>query len=297
MLVDGNMIKSATSSVAPIPTVVPGPSEHYVTATAIGTRTLWVVCVLMGLSSLAFYGMAYRVPASKRLFHILTAFITTFAFLSYFAMASGDGINLRSSTETISHNHGLPDTTEITHREIYYARYIDWSLTTPLLLLDLALLAGLNGANILVAIVADIIMIMTGLFASYGKNDGQKWGWYTWACIAYLVIIYQIVFNGRNAALNKDSKTKAFFAALAAFTFVLWTVYPIIWGLAEGAELVSVDAEIIGYAILDILAKPVFGFWLLFTHDSMSSTSPSLDGFWSEGWGAGQLRVGDDDEA
>lgn len=141
-------------------------------------------------------------------------------------MATGDGINYNKSVETISHKHGLPDTKETHYREVYYARYIDWSLTTPLLLLDLALLAGLSGANILVAIVADLIMVITGLFASYGDTEGQKWGWYAWACIAYLAIVYQIVFNGRGAAQNKDGKTKAFFAALAGFTFVLWTIYP-----------------------------------------------------------------------
>ena len=58
--------------------------------------------------------------------------------------------------------------------------------------------------------------------------------------------------------------------------------------------MVGLDAEIVGYAILDVLAKPVFGFWLLFTHDSMSSTSPSLEGFWTNGWGSG-VRL--DDEA
>lgn len=45
-----------------------------------------------------------------------------------------------------------------------------------------------------------------------------------------------------------------------------------IWGLADGSRTIDVDAEIIAYAVLDILAKPVFGFWLLFTHDSMSAT-------------------------
>lgn len=45
-----------------------------------------------------------------------------------------------------------------------------------------------------------------------------------------------------------------------------------IWGFADGARVASVNAEIIAYAVLDVLAKAVFGFWLLFTHDSMSST-------------------------
>lgn len=30
-----------------------------------------------------------------------------------------------------------------------------------------------------------------------------------------------------------------------------------IWALSEGAHIIGVDAEIIAYAVLDILAKPV----------------------------------------
>lgn len=43
-----------------------------------------------------------------------------------------------------------------------------------------------------------------------------------------------------------------------------------VWGIADGSRKIDVDAEIIAYAVLDVLAKPVFGFWLLFTHDSLS---------------------------
>jgi len=186
-------------------------------------------------------------------------------------MATGHGISYNSYSETETHKH-VPDTTQTYHRDVYWARYVDWSVTTPLLLLDLCLMAGLSGANILVALVADVIMILTGLFAAYGNNEAQKWGWYTIACIAYLVIIYQLALNGRKAVEGKDSKTKAFYASISGFTLLLWTIYPIIWGIADGAHVVGVDAEIVGYAVLDVLAKPVFGFWLLFTHDSMSST-------------------------
>ncbi|KAI1876762.1 uncharacterized protein JN550_000834 [Neoarthrinium moseri] len=277
----------------PLPTVVPTvPEVHYETLHDTGKRTLWVVCVLMGLSSVAFYAMAMRVPVQKRLFHILTAFITTFAFLSYFAMATGDGIGYHQYAVTETKQHIV---THIFNRQVFWARYIDWSLTTPLLLIDLSLLAGLNGASILVAVVADLIMVLTGLFAAFGHGDGQKWGWYAWACIAYLVIVYQIAQNGTRAVINKDQKTKRFFSLLAGFTLLLWTIYPIVWGVADGARIVGVDAEIVAYAVLDILAKPVFGFWLLTTHDNMSRTSPTIEGFWSHGVSSeGTLRVGDD---
>jgi len=209
-------------------------------------------------------------------------------------MATGDGVNFNKIVKTETHKH-VPDTHQIIYREVYWARYVDWSVTTPLLLLDLALLAGLSGANILVAVVADLIMVLTGLFAAYGNHSGQKWGWYAWACIAFLVIVYQLAFNGRTAVANKDSKTKAFYGAIAGFTLIVWTIYPIVWGIADGGRLVNLDSEIIAYAVLDVLAKPVFGFWLLFTHDSMAATTPSLEGFWANGFGSqGQLRVGDD---
>lgn len=95
-----------------------------------------------------------------------------------------------------------------------------------MLLLDLSLLAGLNGASILIAIVADVIMVLTGLFAAFGDTEGQKWGWYAIACVAYLVVVYQLAQNGRRTVANKDNKTKAFYSAIGGFTLVLWTLYP-----------------------------------------------------------------------
>ena len=161
----------------------------------------------------------------KRLFHILTAFITTFAAISYLAMAVGDGITLNEIDIKQSQKH-FPDTVQILYRQVYWARYVDWSVTTPLLLLDLALLAGLPGGNILVAIIADVIMILTGLFAALTNDTTHKWAYYAIASIAYLVVVYQLAVNGRAVAAAKDSKTGTFFAALGGFTLVLWTLYP-----------------------------------------------------------------------
>lgn len=99
-------------------------------------------------------------------------------------------------------------------------------MTTPLLLLDLALIAGLNGSYIVVTVGADIVMVLTGLFAAFGSTGTQVWGWYTIACIAFLVIVYQIGVNGRHAVQGKDAKTKAFVGGISLFTLLLWTAYP-----------------------------------------------------------------------
>ena len=271
----------------------------------------------MLISMIVFSGLSFTVPISKRLYHVITTLIVTFAAISYFAMvstnhtsqlsrphstnthfqATGHGISYHHTTETETHKH-VPDTYQDVYRQVYWARYVDWSLTTPLLLLDLCLLAGLNGGHILIAIVADIIMILTGLFAAFGsEGTPQKWGWYTIACIAYLVVIWQLAVNGRGKAMAKGGKVGNFFAAIGGFTLVIWTIYPIVWGVADGARRASVDSEIIAYAVLDVLAKPVFGAWLLYTHARIPETNIELGGFWANGLGSeGSLRVGDDDD-
>lgn len=282
---------SSTPSVAPIPTVTPN-HPYYERVGEAGTKTLWVVFVIMFLSTIAFTAMAWRVPVQKRLFHVITTFITLFATISYFAMATGDGNSYAEIIIKETHNH-VPDTIQYVYRQVFWARYIDWSLTTPLLLLDLAFLAGLDGASIIVAIVADLIMVLLGLFAAFGATDGQKWGYYAMACAAYLVIVYQLVIPGRRAVMTKDNKTAKLFASIGGFTLILWTLYPIVWGIGDGARKWSVDAEIIAYAVLDILAKPVFGFWLLFAHANSAATS--VDGWWSRGLGSeGSIRIEDD---
>jgi len=282
---------SPTSTVAPIPTVLPD-NNIYEKVGEVGSKTLWVVFVLMFLSTLAFSYLTWRTPVQKRLFHIITTFITAFATLSYFAMATGSGNSFSHTIVKETHKH-VPDTIEHVFRQVFWARYVDWSLTTPLLLLDLAFLAGLNGANILVTIVADLIMVLTGLFAAYGTGEGQKWGWYAMGCAAYLVIVYQLVVPGRRAVMAKDSATAKLFGSIAGFTLILWTLYPVVWGISDGARKWSVDTEIIAYAVLDVLAKPVFGFWLLFAHGKAIS---SLNGFWSHGLSSeGTVRLDDDD--
>ena len=69
-----------------------------------------------------------------------------------------------------------------------------------------------------------------------------------------------------------------------------------VWGVAAGAKKVSVDTEIMTYAVLDTLAKTVFGLWLLMAHRGLAETNIDLDGYWSHGLAAdGRIRVGDEE--
>lgn len=229
------------------------------------------------------------------MFHIITAFITAFATLSYFGMATGGGTTFVHTIASKCHRHA-----DLAHhvdvfRQLFWARYVDWLLTTPLILINLALLAGLNGADILVTVVADAAMILTGLFAALGETKGQRWGFYIMAWLAYLIVVYQLVIGGRRNAANRGTGTARLFSAIGGFILVLWTIYPIIWALGAGKGKLSVDSEIIWYVVLDVMAKPVFGVWLLATH---ARSSPTIEGFWSHGLNnEGTLRLDEDEGA
>jgi bacteriorhodopsin len=202
---------------------------EYQAADDAGTGALWIVFVIMLAASGVFSVMAWNIPTSRRLYHVITTLIVVTAALSYFSMANGQAV-ANHCVETVysRRNKEHPGETVEVCREVYYARYIDWALTTPLLLLDLCLLAGIDGAHTLMAIIADVIMVLTGLFAAFGNDESgtQKWGWYTIACFAYLVVIWHVSVHGQRMVRAKGGDTIKLFSSLAVFTFVLWTAYP-----------------------------------------------------------------------
>ena len=69
-----------------------------------------------------------------------------------------------------------------------------------------------------------------------------------------------------------------------------------VWGLGDGSRHLKVNTEIITYAVLDVLAKVVFGLWLLWSHRSIPETNIEVGGYWSHGIASeGGIRLVDDD--
>lgn len=86
------------------------------------------------------------------------------------------------------------------YRQIFWARYVDWFFTTPLLLLDLVLLAdGISNLRIAIIMVADVLMILTGLFGAVEARS-NKWGWFAFGCIFMFYIFYELAVNVRRGA-------------------------------------------------------------------------------------------------
>lgn len=214
--------------------------------------------MLIGLAVIA--GLGLKVP-EDRIHHVVSSgFICAIAACAYFAMANGQGI------------HTFVDA-EGTERTVYWARYVDWALTTPLLLIGLAtvgmprvraLHAREQNGRIGGLVGADLMMVATGLFAALSAKSHVRWSWFAIGCLAFLVVLYLIAGPMRIDAVSRGSDHSKLYTRLLTTLIVLWLVYPLVWiAGTEGMGTISLDQEVAVFAIVDLLAKVGFGVLLV----------------------------------
>ncbi|KAF2010738.1 opsin-like protein [Aaosphaeria arxii CBS 175.79] len=225
-----------------------------------GSDFYFAICAIMTVAAMAFIGLAFTKHRRDRIFHYITAAIVLVAAIAYFTMGS----NLGFTPIAVEFRRSNPKVRGL-YREIFYVRYIDWFITTPLLLMDLLLTAGMPWPTILWVILIDEVMIVTGLIGALVRSS-YKWGYFTFGCAALFYILYQLVWEARrHSSILGDDVRRVFFYC-GSLTALLWTLYPIAWGVCEGGNIIAPDSEAVFYGILDFLAKPVFGALLIWGH-------------------------------
>ena len=145
-------------------------------------------------------------------------------------------------------------------------RYVDWTLTVPLMCVEFYLLTkpfGAKGSILFKLIVASLFMLITGYIGeTSGIDSNIMWG--ILSTLGYLYIVYE-VFAGDVAKLAKDSNSPALGRAmflLKIFITLGWSIYPIGYmvlpgNLLSGAfEVSSID---LFYNLADAINKIGFG--------------------------------------
>merc|ERR1712232_1010622 len=168
-------------------------------------------------------------------------------------------------------------------RQFFFARYIDWVVSTPLMLHALAHFANSPDEIWNFLFFSDVLMIVSGLVAS--TIDGpEKWIYYGFSILAFIPVLYYIC-KLREQLLNSrwyHSKTgllmiewndeTAFlpyiwffhnYQVIADLTVLAWFCYPIVGIFAEGTDMLSVTGEAITYTVLDLISKGVFGWFIV----------------------------------
>ncbi len=243
----------------------------------------WIGAFGMAIGAAILYFNWSRRTKAEEEHSSLHFFVPLIAMASYFAMAVHQG-------ETVLSNGTA----------FLYARYIDWSITTPLLLFGLSLTAlrrnirrpGLVGG----LIAADSYMILTGLFA--GLSEGYiKWIWFTISCFAFLAV-YGVLWGPlkRESARNGTDIDKEY-TGNAMFLSVIWFLYPVVFLFGTpGLKMMSPVATAAAFTILDLIAKVIYGIYSMArakssTEREISERRISSDELITDGVAAATARV------
>mmetsp|Transcript_45036 Transcript_45036/g.107335 ORF Transcript_45036/g.107335 Transcript_45036/m.107335 type:complete len:265 (-) Transcript_45036:153-947(-) len=194
--------------------------------------------------------MAFRAMNAEpgvRKFYYINAYVCGVATFAYFAMISGMG------WETI-----------MGCRQLFYVRYIDWAVTTPLMILNLGLLAGEDTVMILAVMGADLGMIFCGYMGSVALVPTVKWLWFVFGLAVFAPVVIALVRVFRQTVIDKNDVDRIeLYGKVSLLTIVVWSMYPIVWLLGVGSGALGVSSEAIAYAILDVISKCAFSFMIV----------------------------------
>ena len=223
----------------------------------------WIGAAGMALGAVLLGVTGHRRTQDEEAHTVIHAMVAMVAALAYFAMAIGQGgVRLADG------------------RVFWYARYVDWSITTPLLLLGLCITA-LHGAHRRRALVAallgaDVMIIATGMFSGLSSASFPRWTWFLISCGAF-VALYAVLFGPlRKEAAARDDSRRSGYLRLSAVLAGLWLLYPVIVGLGpNGLGRWSSTTETGCITVVDLLSK--IGYGLLFLAASRRDADGDLE--------------------
>jgi bacteriorhodopsin len=243
------------------------PPSAQIHITTNGSDWLWAVTAVMIFSSIVFIIWSYLTPRRNRIFHYIIIAITLISSVSYFTLASDLG-NAAVPVEFVRSNPKVAGTT----RSIFYARFIDWFLTNTLIILALLFTAAAPWPTILYTWFLTEVMVVTLLAGSVVSNT-YKWGYFVIGVVALFLVSYNLLWGGRKYAQAVSPTVNRTYVIGASWIVFLWFLYPVSWGLSEGGNVIAPDSEMVFYGVLDILSKPVWGAFILFSHRSIDPDS------------------------
>jgi bacteriorhodopsin len=210
----------------------------------------WIYVAIMFCSAIFFQVMASRPNSVPTYKYVIHTFVVVWSGLAYAAIALGQG------------------SLEVNGQTVYYARYIDWIVSTPLLLLSLNLTGKYNirleGTITGALLGSQAIMIITGLVAELSTDD-IKWFWYTAGCIALAVVLYLMWKPLKLKAESQNRFIAGVYRKSALFLTVQWLAYPLVWMIGSmGLQLLDATTTSILFIVLPVISKAGFGFFNLY---------------------------------
>ncbi|AXG05732.1 sensory rhodopsin-2 [Haloplanus rubicundus] len=207
----------------------------------ISTATTWaaVGAIGMALGTIPpLWGL--RNDPARRTHYLALAGVTGVATVAYALMAFDVGTITASG------------------RVVSIPRYVDWLITTPLILLFLAMLGRTGRGSVLRLVVADVVLLLLGGIAVV-LTGPIRWAVFAGGVVCFGVLVYDLYVRIPRLATFSNERTRILFVTLRNLTIALWTLYPVVWVLApSGLGLLTRDMAMLVIAYLDLISKAAF---------------------------------------
>lgn len=146
------------------------------------------------------------------------------------------------------------------------ARYLDWLITTPLLIIALGL-SGLFKLKkkrydlIFLAVFFQVITIVSGIFAVKSTDELNKMVWFFFGLMA-MVGVFAVIWGPLLRTSKQRSKQlHQKYVWLTTYLTIQWIAYPIVWLISvEGFGYVGPITSTALFVIVPIISKAGFGF-------------------------------------
>ncbi len=205
------------------------------------TLLFWLGALGMAVGTVAFVWGGVSARTAYRRYYALLASISLIAAVAYAMMA------LEIGWVTVGDD------------VVFTPRYVDWILTTPLLLVFLGLLAGSDGRELGLVVVVNTVVMVLG-FAAALVPGALGYGLFVVAGVVYLGLLYLLMGPMSARAGEQGAGVTSLFTSLRNLTVVLWSVYPVIWLLGPpGIGMITPTVDIMLVSYLDVLTKVGFG--------------------------------------
>lgn len=207
----------------------------------------WAYVIAMAIGAIYFISLGNNPRGVPKSEYLVATFIPIWSGLAYMAMALGQG------------------KVEIAGQVTHYARYIDWIVTTPLLLLALSWTAMYFVAKDWTLIAALIgtqaIVVVTGLVADLSRTNEARFLWYACGVVAFLIVLWGIWVPLRAKARGQCVELSKLYDKLLTYFTVLWVSYPIVWLIGpSGLGWVNQTIETALFCVLPFFSKVGFSY-------------------------------------
>lgn len=202
----------------------------------------------MAIGALHFWILSRHPKGVPQHEYLIAIFIPVWSGLAYTAMAIGQG------------------KVEVAGQITHYARYIDWIVTTPLLLLALSLTAMqfIKKDWVLISSLmgTQVIVIVTGLVADLSERSWARSLWYICGVVAFLIVLQGIWGPLRAKSKLQEPELSELYDRLLIYFTAFWIAYPVVWMIGpSGVGLIGQTTDTALFCLLPFFSK--VGFSLL----------------------------------